>query len=246
MFAFRAQVGRVEVAFTDRYDGVSDGEFASLNVGTGSGDDPVDAHRNIEILATELGVARDRLVRMSQHHTSDVLVVDDTTDMGAGVPAADALVTSAVGVPLMARAADCVPVVLADTDAGVVGVVHSGRVGTALDVSGAAVDTMRALGAAAVHAWIGPRACGRCYEVPASMRAEVAAAVPATWSTTRAGTPALDLSRGVATQLVAAGASVTDLADTASMCTIEDERFFSYRRQGARSGRLAALVRVHR
>lgn len=244
MFAFRTEVGRVELAFTDRHDGVSRGAWSSLNVGTRTGDDPDRAHRNIATLADEFGVQRDRLVRMSQYHTRDVAVVDHSADMARVVPAADALVTATPGVPLMARAADCVPVVLADPEAGLVGVVHSGRVGTTLDVAGATVAAMRAAGAVRLRAWIGPRACGRCYEVPESMRAEVSALVPGTWSTTRTGTPALDLARGVAGQLTAAGVPVTDLADTDSMCTIEDDRFFSYRRQGPGSGRLAALVRV--
>lgn len=244
MFAFRTEVGRVELAFTDRHGGVSTGSWSSLNVSPGTGDDPDRAHRNIAILADEFGVGQDHLVRMSQQHSRDVLAIDASADMSRGVPVADALVTAAPGVPLMARVADCVPVVLADPDNGVVSVVHSGRVGTALDICGAAVTAMRAAGAAHLQAWIGPRACGRCYEVPESMRADVAAAVPAAWSRTPAGTPALDLARGVASQLEAAGATVTDLAEHASMCTIEDERFFSHRRQGPGAGRLAALVRV--
>ncbi|MBA2638707.1 MAG: laccase domain-containing protein [Nocardioidaceae bacterium] len=244
MFCFRAVVGAVELAFTDRFGGVSSGAWSSLNVGTRTGDDAERAHRNIELLAAEFGVERDRLVRMSQHHTRDVVVVDGSADMGRLVPAADSLVTAIPGVPLMARAADCVPVVLADVEAGVVGVVHSGREGTKLDICGAAVVAMRDAGATRLRAWLGPRACGRCYEVPETMRAEVTTAVPAAWSTTRAGSPALDLGRAVASQLAAAGVGVTDLADAASTCTIEDDRFFSYRRQGPRSGRLGALVRV--
>ena len=90
---------------------------------------------------------------------------------------------------------------------------------------------------------IGPAICGTCYEVPAALRDEVAAVVPATWATTSAGTAALDLPAGVAALLAAAGVrQVTRLA----ICTRTDERFFSYRAQRDHAGRFAGVIRsVH-
>jgi hypothetical protein len=138
----------------------------------------------------------------------------------------------------MVRVADCVPVLLADPVAGVVGAVHAGRIGVTLDVVGRTVERMRSLGAGEVRAWIGPHVCGRCYEVPAELRDEVAAVVPATRSETSWGTPALDLGAGVAAQLAAAGVPSVSV----ERCTLEDDRLHSYRRDGADSGRLAGLV----
>jgi copper oxidase (laccase) domain-containing protein len=80
--------------------------------------------------------------------------------------------------------------------------------------------------------------CGRCYEVPEEMRDEVAAAVPAARSETSWGTPALDLGAGITDQLVASGVDVVHVEG----CTLEDERFPSYRRDGERAGRFAGLV----
>jgi YfiH family protein len=181
-----------------------------------------------------------RFARLDQVHGADVVHVVDDRPPGPDdeVPVADALVTTRRGVGLMVRVADCVPVLLADPEAGVVGAVHSGRIGTTLDVTGRAVEEMRALGARDVRAWIGPHVCGRCYEVPAQLRDEVAAVVPSTRSETSWGTPALDLGAGVAAQLAAAGVP----AVSADRCTLEDERLHSYRRDGAGSGRLAAMV----
>jgi copper oxidase (laccase) domain-containing protein len=104
----------------------------------------------------------------------------------------------------------------------------------------AALTALRRLGADELVAWVGPHACGRCYEVPASMRDEVAAAVPSTWSETSWGTPALDLAAGVDAQLRPAVAEVVHLA----RCTIEDTAFYSYRREGRQAGRHAGLVWV--
>jgi copper oxidase (laccase) domain-containing protein len=85
---------------------------------------------------------------------------------------------------------------------------------------------------------IGPAACGRCYEVPAEMRDEVAAVVPAAYSTTSRGTPGLDIRAGVAEQLASAGVAS---AAVDPRCTIEDPGLFSYRRDG-RTGRFAGYV----
>jgi len=230
LFSFRATVGpgspggvRVEVAFTD----------ASIDL---RGNRPGFA-TTLAAVVQETGVP---FARLSQVHGADVVCVDDDPPIGPSdeVLVADAMVTTRRGVGLMIRVADCVPVLLADPAAGVLGAVHAGRVGTTLDVVGAAVRRMRALGADEVQAWIGPHVCGRCYEVPEQLREEVSAVVPATRSETSWGTPALDLGAGVAAQLAAAGVPVTAV----DRCTLEDERLHSYRRDGAASGRLAGLV----
>ena len=131
--------------------------------------------------------------------------------------------------PLAVMVADCVPVVLVGEDpagAPVLGVVHAGRPGVAAGVVPAAVARLRELGADRISAWVGPSVCGRCYEVPGSLRADVAAAVPATWCTTSTGTPGLDLPAGVRSQLEAAGVAI----EYSGGCTLEDDTLFSYRR----------------
>ena len=140
----------------------------------------------------------------------------------------------------MVRAADCVPVLLADVERGVIAAVHSGRPGLVAGVVPAAVQRMLDLGAAEITAWIGPHVCGRCYEVPPTMQAEVAAVVPQARSTTSWGTPALDIGAGVRAQLEAAGTAVVDV----SACTRETPALYSYRRDGAGAGRLAGLIRI--
>ncbi len=153
-------------------------------------------------------------------------------------PEADGLVCDVPGVALLARAADCVPVLLADAERGVIGAAHAGRPGVAAGVVPSVVAEMRALGAEQLTAWVGPHVCGGCYEVPERMRAEVAALVPETWSTTTWGTPSLDLGAGVRAQLAAAGCAVRAVAG----CTREDARWPSYRRDGAAAGRFAGVV----
>ncbi|MGA9714615.1 MAG: polyphenol oxidase family protein [Aeromicrobium sp.] len=239
MFWHRESSGRVEVAFTDRSDGHSKGPFSSLNLSSASGDDPAVVVRNHAALAEALSV--DGLHSMSQIHGADVAYADRMRVDGPGtVPVCDAVITDQIGIPLLVRVADCVPVLLADVDAGLIGAAHAGRVGLVGGVVPAVVDALRDRGATSLRAWVGPRAGGCCYEVPELMADEVDRAVPGTRSTTTWGTPSLDVGAGVVKQLADLGVDVSDLgADT---CTIEDEQLFSYRRQGTASGRFGGVV----
>ena len=190
--------------------------------------------RNLELLLDDFAPGCP-VADLSQVHGRHVAVAAP----GEPRPQGDGLVTDRPDVVLLVRAADCVPVLLADPTAGVLGAAHAGRGGVAAGVVPATVQAMRDLGAADVTAWIGPHVCGACYEVPSDLRDEVAAVVPETRATTSWGTPSLDLGAGVRAQLEADGVRVLDV----SACTRESPDLYSYRRDGAGSGRLAGLVR---
>ncbi|HET8716422.1 MAG TPA: polyphenol oxidase family protein [Nocardioidaceae bacterium] len=252
MFAFEERRGATALAFTDRHGGTSRGAYASLNLAGAGGDDPALTARNRALAVAALTGGPAPLATMHQVHGADVHVVDTVPSVssvppvppvpaGPGVadqPRADALVTRLPGVVLMVRTADCVPLVLADVERGVVAVAHAGRPGMVAGVVPRVLSAMRDQGARAVHAWVGPHVCGRCYEVPATMRDDVAAVVPESAATTSWGTPAVDIGAGVAAQLRYEGVETVTL----DRCTIEDEDLFSYRRQGPESGRLAGMV----
>ncbi len=211
----------IEVAFTD----------ADLDVGDRAAADVRSAA--LEAIRAETGASP---VVMHQVHGAEVAVSDGRDDRP---PTCDALVTTTPGVALLARAADCVPVLLADAGAGVVAAVHSGRSGLAAGVIPAAVARMRDLGAVRLTAWVGPHVCGACYEVPAALRDDVAALVPEARSQTSWGTPALDLGAGVRAQLEAVG--VTDVRVVGG-CTRESADLPSYRRDGDAATRFAGVV----
>lgn len=246
MFAFQDTRGGTDVAFTDRHGGVSGGPFGSLNLARSGTDESAHVRRNIELVTRAFSgwapaVDPPRVVGMHQVHGGDVHVVgDEHLDSPRNEPVivADALVTALPGVVLMVRVADCVPLLLADPDAGVVAAVHAGRPGLVAGIVPAALASMRALGAQRPVAWMGPHVCGSCYEVPAEMRADVTSVVPESYAETSWGTPSVDIGAGVRAQLDRAGVPVTETR----RCTIEDDDLFSYRRQGAASGRLAGLV----
>ncbi|MGH3158227.1 MAG: peptidoglycan editing factor PgeF [Streptosporangiaceae bacterium] len=230
----------VRAAFTGRRGGLSQPPYDSLNMGGGSGDHPDVVARNRALAAAACGLIPDRTVWMRQVHGADVArVAAPEQSQPLGGPR-DASLTSVPGLALAVLSADCPGVLIADPDAGVVGAAHCGREGMARGVVPALVEAMTGAGAdpAGMHAVIGPAICGRCYEVPAAMRDDVEAKVPGSASLTRAGTPAIDLHAGIATQL--AGLGVRNVQRD-GRCTAEDEDLYSYRRDG-RTGRFAGLI----
>jgi YfiH family protein len=210
--------------FTDRRKGSSLGVYESLNFGFHVGDDvsAVTANRLM------LGNAQ----FMNQVHGNEVVVIEGVLDQD---PTCDAMVTTTAGISLVVMVADCIPLLLISKKA--VAAVHVGRAGLINKVAIKALNEMKELGAIDVHAILGPSICGRCYEVPLKMQQEVIADHPAALSTTRIGTPALDLSAALVAELVAEGVSY----EASPICTMEDPLYYSYRRDN-QTGRFAGVV----
>lgn len=226
------------IAFTDRHGGYSSGDFSSFNLARHVGDDESMVDANRSALAQVLGMSAERLSFVTQVHGTNVHVVAAGEHLRTQTPEADAQVTAVRGVGLAIMVADCTPIMLADTAAGVIGAVHAGRPGLAGGVVPATLETMRAHGAKDIHAVIGPSVCPRCYEVPAELRDEVAQVEPVAASVSVSGTPALDIAGAAAEQLSRAGVTIDHFSRT---CTRESDDLFSYRRR-QRTGRFAGVV----
>ncbi|MFF1297367.1 MULTISPECIES: peptidoglycan editing factor PgeF [unclassified Streptomyces] len=239
MIGQRDTVSGAHFAFTDRWGGVSAVPYEELNLGGAVGDDADAVRTNRELAAKSLGIDPGRVVWMNQVHGAEVAVVSEAWG-DRPVPEVDAVVTAERGLALAVLTADCTPVLLADPVAGVVGAAHAGRPGMIAGVVPAAVRAMTGLGAepARIVARTGPAVCGRCYEVPDAMRADVSAVEPAAYAETSWGTPAVDVTAGVHAQLERLG--VRDRAQS-PVCTLESGDHFSYRRDRT-TGRLAGYV----
>ena len=230
-------------AFTTRAGGRSAPPWDALDLGLHVGDDPADVQANRGLLAAAVDVRADALVLPEQVHGRGVAVVERAPADGAPAAGADALVTATPGLALLVLAADCLPVLLADPQAGVVAAAHAGRAGLAGGVLQETLAAMAGLGAspASTVAVLGPAVCGGCYELPDATADEVERAVPGSRATTRAGTASVDLAAGAAALLERAGLG---RVERVGGCTLEQpERFFSYRRDG-RTGRHGGVVRL--
>lgn len=220
-------------SFTTREGGVSRPPYDALNLGRHVGDEPEAVAENRRRVVDALGLSD--LVVATQVHGREVVEV--TGPWAGEAPQADALVTTVPRLGLGVLVADCTPVLLAAPAEGVVGVAHAGRKGMASGVVPALVRAMRDLGAGHVVGRVGPSVCPRCYEVPADLREQVAAAVPVARSVTRRGTPSLDVAGGVLEQLAPHCRDLQQLPG----CTAERADLFSYRRDGT-TGRSAGVV----
>ncbi len=233
----------VRAGFTTRAGGVSAEPYGGLNLGAGVGDDPASVAENRSRVA---GWAGAPVAFGTQVHGRDVAVVTSSGDRDplASVGEVDALVASGPGVAVGVLVADCVPILIADAEAGLAAAVHAGRRGLVAGVVEAAVERLVALGARhdRLRAAVGPSIAGASYEVPAELRDEVADVVPDVAARTAWGTPALDLPAGVLAVLRGAG---VEGVEHVARDTYLDETLFSYRRTG-RTGRFAGIVRTPR
>ena len=226
-------LSRVRHAFFTREGGVSEGAFASLNCGFGSGDAPERIASNRARAMTRLGRRGDNLATLYQVHSADVAVVEKPWPKGQA-PRADAQVTRAPGVALGILTADCAPILLADERAGVIGAAHAGWRGALDGVIEAAVAAMRGLGAknADIVAAVGPCIQQASYEVGPEFHARFVAADPANTrffkAAARPGHFLFDLSGYVADRLGRLGLRAVE-AGAWDTCA-DEARFFSYRR----------------
>ncbi len=210
--------------FTDRRGGSSLGAYEFLNFGFHVGDDPA------AVTSNRLTIPNAQF--MNQVHGNDVVHVDHLLDSD---PTCDAMITTKTGISLAVMVADCIPLLLLSREA--VAAVHVGRAGLINKVAIKTLHQMRTLGAIDVHAIIGPSICGRCYEVPFEMQQDVIADHPRAFSTTHKGTPGLDLPAALIADLVSEGVSY----EASTVCTMEDELYFSHRKQNP-TGRFAGVV----
>ncbi|MEV4316395.1 peptidoglycan editing factor PgeF [Actinocrispum sp. NPDC049592] len=231
---------RIRRVVTTRAGGVSAKPYDSFNLGGRVGDDPAAVAANHRRLAHDLKLAEDHIVWMEQVHGRNAVIIDGPAT--EPVEATDAIVTAQPGLAVAVLTADCVPVLLADPEAGVVGAVHAGRVGARVGVLPAALQAMKDAGARInrIEVLLGPAVCGQCYEVPPAMQADVEKHLPGSASKTRSGTTGLDLRAGLWEQLAAVGVAKIGIDPR---CTVEDRSLFSHRREGT-TGRLAALTWV--
>ena len=163
----------LDVVVTTLHGGVSDGPYATLNLGLHVGDDEEAVLENRRRAARAVGLQLDDLVFCNQTHRRDVALVDGShrgrgaRSLAGAIDGVDALATATPSVGLVAMVADCVPVVLYDPVAHVLAVVHAGWGGTVRKVAEAAVTTLAGLGSQPgdILAAIGPAIEADRYQV---------------------------------------------------------------------------------
>jgi hypothetical protein len=231
-------------AFFMRAGGVSPSPWASLNFSTASGDRAEAVAENLSRAAAELGVEPERVYFLSQVHGRDHRWLDGSESRDAVLrEQGDITASRAPQIACAVRMADCAAVLLADRKSGAVAAVHSGWRGTVLGVAGAGLDVLRMpFPDAEVLAAIGPHIEACCFEVGSDVAEEIAASSSLGDAVVDRGRtkPHVDLRAVIEAQLRAAGVAHVDHVRGCTMC--DSERFHSYRRDGAVSGRMLAAI----
>jgi hypothetical protein len=221
-----------QVAFTTRVGGVSEGPYASLNLGRKSGDEVERVDENRRIACDAIGADLEKLALNYQVHSTRVL---------RAAPAmrgehADGLWTDEPGQPILAMSADCLPIAVARvTDERAVAVLHVGWRGLLEGIVGAGAE---ALAGDTLAAMIGPGIGPCCYEVGE----EVAAPFRERFGDDVMRDGRLDLWTSAERALRAAGVAHVERVDRCTAC--EPETFFSHRRDRGRTGRQGVIAYV--
>ncbi|MBN8924232.1 MAG: multi-copper polyphenol oxidoreductase [Rhodanobacter sp. 68-29] len=218
--------------------GVSAPPFARFNLGLRSGE-------AVEVVESNRGVLRQALNLPSAprwlHQVHGATVAELGPLPGTGEPQADAAVSRIPGTVLAILTADCLPVLFCADDGSAIGAAHAGWRGLAAGVLEAAVEQMQ-LAPGRLQAWLGPCIGGPSYEVGEEVRSAFvghSAEAAACFKATRPGHWRCDLAALARQRLAAAGIA---RVHGGGFDTFTDQRFYSYRRDGARSGRFASLI----
>jgi hypothetical protein len=232
--------------FSLRTGGVSRRPFDSANLGRAIGDDPEDVAENHRRLAPRIGYSVDALYESSQVHGAGVVdPISDRTVLDVRATQADALIARRAGDAVGVRTADCVPVLIGDVRSGAAAAIHAGWRGVVAGVTRAAVQGLTSRGSRATDLVValGPHIRAERFEVGMDVAEQIrgsAFGAEVVVGESAAGKPLVDLTRALRAQLHALG---IERVDDVGGCTLaEPERFFSYRRDGAASGRHLAVI----
>jgi hypothetical protein len=231
--------------FFTRQGGVSGGPFASLNFSALTGDDPDNVQENLARAAACLNVEPSRLFVLSQVHGVACREVHEGEDREiVAREEGDAVLAARGALACGVRVADCTPILVGDREGGAVAAIHAGWRGVEQDIVGAAIRRLSALAGprARLIAAIGPHISRDAFEVGDDVADRLAASSPVEGVTRRYpdGRMHVDLRRIVEAQLHRAG--VEEIDHVPGCTVLEPARFFSFRRDGQRSGRHLAAI----
>ena len=207
-----------------------------------------------DILAQELGITPDAMLRLPQVHSASIRVIDGShTGEGVVRPVSilgyDGMITKSRRIALCTVEADCIPVYLFDPVKEVVGMVHSGWKGTSGGISREAVRLMQeefSCSCKDIVAYIGPGICGNCYEVGGELKEEFLKSFSESetesfFTQKDNGKYLLDLKKAVVCTLLHSGLLNDHITDP-GICTYESADLCSWRRDADKTARMLTAI----
>ena len=245
---FLSSTNLVIHATSTRCGGYSQGEFGTLNLGLSTGDNTDLVYQNRAKFFNALGIATERVIYAQQIHSNHTTTINEEnlsllmkSDMQR-IPATDSMVTKLRNVPMAILTADCFPIFILDTLTPTIGLAHAGWRGTKKHMAMKTVRTMqKEFDTKPDHcfAWISAGIGVCCYQVGEEIRKEFMGEYGSKIDPIKEDN--LDLAAINRYQLEMVGIPASSIF-VSSYCTQHDsEWFYSYRRTGIRSGRMASI-----
>ena len=245
--AFSAEKDIVH-AFSTRRGGVSTGSFAGLNLSF-THDDTEKVKENFRLFAAAAGVPFERMVMDRYEHGTTVLYVTEE-DAGRGylkepLSPCDGLVTDVRGLALVTGHADCMAFYFYDPVQRRIGLCHAGWRGALGRIGKEVLRVMKEHGSDPknILCGVGPSICPKCFEVGDDVAELFEAAIPLCplRGTNERGKAIIDLWQVALCQFMEGGADPAHVSFM-DVCTKEDPRFYSFRREGLTGGMAACLM----
>lgn len=214
-------------------------EIPGLNLGINTLESKNKVSNNRELLLKELGIQSDQFAYAKQVHGTKIEIVKN----GGEYLETDGLVTTQKGIVLAIQVADCAAILLGDSSNKVIGAAHAGWRGAAGNICNKLITEMIALGAKPnnIKAFISPCISMKNFEVGE----EVAVQFPSRFvDRISFDKPHVNLSGFIKEQLQEQGILENNIELT-NECTIENEKYYSYRRQKELSGRMMAMIKLN-
>ena len=249
--SFSAQAG-IDHGFSARTGGVSEGCFSSLNLSFTRPEDRNKVIRNYEIFCEAARIPIKSMVMDTYEHGTTIRRVG-RTDCGKGytlppLPPCDGLITNDPAVTLMTGHADCMAFFCYDPVTKSIGLAHAGWRGALNRIGSEMICKMRTEFSCKpedIIVGVGPSICPKCFEVGEDVAKDFEAAFPklSLRGKNDRGNPTIDLWRVAAEQFIEQGVR-PDNIELMGICTVEDKRLYSHRRDKGKTGGMTAYLRI--
>ncbi|MFS0782387.1 peptidoglycan editing factor PgeF [Bacillus sp. 1P06AnD] len=240
------------VGFTTKNGGVSTNEFTSLNTGYHVGDEKQVVVQNRTIIANEIGAPLETWVGAEQTHRKSIVKVTKemagkgACDYESALKDTDGLYTNEKGVLLTLCYADCVPIYFFAPAHQYIGIVHAGWKGSVAGIAAEMIERFKGEGVPleGIYGAIGPSICEKCYIVDDKVIREVNKVLEGKgkkpYNLIKDGQYHLNLQQLNKQIMLQAGLKHVQVTNLCTSCQAED--FFSYRRDGGKTGRLMSFI----
>lgn len=243
---------QIVVGFTTKNGGVSTGAFSTLNTGFHVGDEKRIVVNNREMIANKLNFPLANWVGAEQTHKTNISCISEvevglgSDDYESALKDTDGLYTDTAGILLTLCFADCVPIYFYAPSKSYIGIAHAGWKGSVAGIATEMIHKWQAEGIepSEIHAVIGPSICQECYVVDDKVIKEVNKIVEEDcekpYNLISEGQYKLNLKK--LNELILRAAGVKHIAVSKLCTSCQEEEFFSYRRDGGKTGRLMSFI----